>query len=113
MPGFRVEPAVLEREGAAQLDRAQELGNAANRLRGLAESTGESVTEELDVALNRFVDVWSWTVDRMVDTTDGIGNAVRTSAYTYTWTDIALGTVVGGSGIMDALFLTPDYRLAR
>ena len=107
MSGIRVEPAVLEREAAAQLHRALELANAANALRTLQGTTGPAVTAELDSALARFVDVWSWTVDRMVDTTDWIGHAVHTSAYRYTAMDRAT------AGALDALFLTPDYGRGR
>lgn len=103
MWGFRVEPAVLEREATAQLERALELADVANRVRGLVGRTGEPVAPAFDTALDRFVDIWSWTVDRMVDTTDGIGHSIRTAAYRYTTMDIVF------AGALDAIFLGTDH----
>jgi hypothetical protein len=103
MAELRVEPAVLDQEAARQLDRALQLADVANVLRSFRGTTGETVTPELDAAIDRFVDVWSWTADQMVDTTDGIGTSIRTAAYRYTDTDRAIGTALG------VLFSNPTF----
>jgi Excreted virulence factor EspC, type VII ESX diderm len=103
MSELRVEPDVLHQEAARQLDRALQLADVANMLRSFGSTTGETVSTEFDAAIDRFVDVWSWTLDRMVDTTDGIGHSIRTGAYRYTDTDRAIGTALG------ALFFNPTF----
>jgi hypothetical protein len=110
MAELRVEPAVLQQVGGEQIARAQELANVANKLRGLAAVAGQPVTPEFDAAFDRYAEVLSYVVDRMVETTDGIGHSIQVAAYRYTEADIAAASSLHAVFTLDALlFVTPDY----